>query len=222
MSRAGQDGRHKNSAAPGSSVITGKAGRGVPGNADEARENPVVTDLVLGVVVLALLIYRQLVPRPIRSSSTRLVLILGVIGVVETVQFLQQHHQSSGTAAVTVAALLGSLVLAVAFGVARAKTVHVWLKDGVPWSRGNWLTAGLWIVALAAHLGYDALLDQHKSTHGLGTATIVLYLAVTFAVQRLIVQQRARRLVPGGGAPFFGPGSVNGTDTGTGTGSSAS
>jgi hypothetical protein len=192
----------------------------VPANDDKARENPVVTDLVLGIVVLALLIYRQLVPRPIKSSSTRIALILGVIGIVETVGFLQQHHQSGSTATVTVAALLGSLVLAVAFGVARAKTVHVWLKDGVPWSRGNWLTAGLWVVALAAHLGYDALLDQHKTTHGLGTATIVLYLAVTLAVQRLIVQQRARRLVPGGGAPFFGPGPVNGT--GPGTGGSAS
>ena len=181
-----------------------------------------VTDLVLGVVVLALLIYRQLVPRPIRSSSTRIVLILGVIGIVETVQFLQQHHQSGSAAAVTAAALLGSLVLAVAFGFARAKTVHVWLKDGVPWSRGNWLTAGLWVVALAAHLGYDALLDQHKSTNGLGTATIVLYLAVTFAVQRVIVQQRARRLAPGGAAPFFGPGPANETGTGNGSGSSPS
>jgi hypothetical protein len=189
----------------------------VPGNAHKARENPVITDLVLGVVVLALLIYRQLVPRPIRSSSTRIVLILGVIGVVETVQFFQQHHQSSSTATVTVAALLGSLVLAVAFGVARAKTVHVWLKDGAAWSRGNWLTAGLWVVALAAHLGYDALLDQHKSTHGLGTATIVLYLAVTFAVQRVIVQQRARRLAPGGGTPFFGPGPVDGTGSSGGS-----
>jgi hypothetical protein len=178
----------------------------------------VVTDLVLGVVILALLIYRQLVPRPIRSSSMRIVVILGVIGVVETVQFLQQHHESSTTATVTIAALLGSLVLAVAFGFARARTVHVWLKDGVPWSRGNWVTAGLWILALAAHLGYDALLDTHKSTHGLGTATIVLYLAVTFAVQRLIVLQRARRLTPGGGAPFFGPGPVNGTGTGGGAG----
>ena len=177
-----------------------------------------VADLVLGVVVLALLIYRQLVPRPIRSSSTRIVLILGVIGIVETVQFLQHHHQSGSTATVTAAALLGSLVLAVAFGVARAKTVHIWLKDGVPWSRGNWLTAGLWIVALAAHLGYDALLDQHKSTNGLGTATIVLYLAVTFAVQRVIVQQRARRLAPTGGTPFFGPDPASGPGPASGTG----
>lgn len=156
-----------------------------------------VTDIVLGVAVLALLIYRQLIPRPVRSSSLRLVVILGVIGIWETVQFLQQHHVTASSTAVVAAALAGSLVLAVVFGFARARTVHVWLKDGAPWSRGNWVTAGLWVLALAAHLGYDALLDQHQSTHGLGTATIVLYLAVTFLVQRLIVAQRASRLAPG-------------------------
>ena len=38
--------------------------------------------LVLGVVILALLIYRQLVTRPLRAGY-RLPLILAVIGVIE-------------------------------------------------------------------------------------------------------------------------------------------
>lgn len=168
-----------------------------------------VTYLIVGVAVLALLIYRQVIPRPVRSSSSRLMLVLGVIGLVETVQFFQQQH-SGGV--VTVAALAGSLVLAAVFGALRATTVRVWLRDGVPWSQGNWLTALLWVVALAAHLGYDYLLDHRKGTSHLGDATIVLYLAVTLVVQRVIVAQRASRLGQGSGsAPFMGPGEVGGT-----------
>jgi hypothetical protein len=168
----------------------------------------VAVNLIVGIAVLALLIYRQLVARPVSSSGPRIGLILGVIGLVETIEFLHQHHQ--GTEAV--AALAGSLVLALAFGVARARTVRLWLQDGAAWRQGNLLTAGLWILALGAHLGYDALLDAHQGTAGLGSATILLYLAVTFTVQRVIVAQRASRLGGNGSAaPFFGAGPARGT-----------
>ena len=67
----------------------------------------------------------------------------------------------------TFAALLGSLVLAAVFGVLRAATVRIWLQVGQPWSWGSWITASLWIVALTAQLGYDALVTDH-STAGPG------------------------------------------------------
>jgi hypothetical protein len=117
----------------------------------------VVTEIVIGLAVLALLIYRQLRTRPVNASGLRIVAIIGVIGLVVTYQFLQQHH--AGT--VTYAALLGSLALAAGFGILRAVTVRIWLQDGQPWSRGSWITAALWIVALAVHLGYDALVAGH-------------------------------------------------------------
>ena len=162
-----------------------------------------VTELALGVVILGLLIYRQLVPRRVSSASLRIMLILGVIGVVELVQFLQKHH--GGT--VLAAALGGSLVLALVFGVLRAMTTRIWQQDGSAWSQGNWLTALLWVLALGAHLGYDALLDHHHGTAGLGEATLVLYLAISLGAQRLIVMQRARGPLPAGSPhPFFGAG----------------
>ena len=68
-----------------------------------------VWELVLGVVVLGLLIYRQLRARPLSGQSLRIVVILGVIGLVETWQFLQKDHPGT----VTFAALAGSLLLAV-------------------------------------------------------------------------------------------------------------
>jgi hypothetical protein len=158
------------------------------------EEATVALDIVLGLAVLGLVIYRQVVARPLNANGLRLVVILGVIGVVETVEYLQKYHAGTGT----YAALGGSLLLAALFGVLRASTVRLWLQDGQAWSKGNWLTGALWIVALAAHLGYDALVTRGHSGSNIGTATVVLYLAVSLGVQRLIAQQRASRLQPFG------------------------
>lgn len=156
-------------------------------------------EIVLGVAVLGLVIYRNLVARPINARGLRLMLILAIIGVVETVDYLQKYHGGPGT----YAALGGSLVLAAVFGVLRASTVRLWSQDGQIWSKGNWLTAALWIIAIAVHLGYDALVAHgHGSNGGVGTATVVLYLAVSLGVQRLVSQYRASRM---GLAPVGSP-----------------
>ena len=158
----------------------------------------VATEIVLGVVVLGLLIYRQLRRRPVNATGLRLVAILAVIGVIQAYQFLDKHHSG----AVTYAALGGSLVLAAVFGALRAVTVRVWLQGGQAWTQGNWLTAALWIVALAAHLGYDALVTPGRGSSGLGAATLVLYLAVSLGIQRVVTQVRANRLQPGGAGAY--------------------
>jgi hypothetical protein len=152
----------------------------------------VVIDVVIGVAVLALLIARQLRARRVSSSGWRIVVILAIIGVIEVTQYLKVNHGSTKI----YLALGGSLVLAAAFGAARAATVRLWLKDGQVWSQGNWLTAVLWVIALAAHLGYDYLIAPAHGKADIGTSTAVLYLAVSFGIQRLIIQQRALRLEP--------------------------
>ena len=149
-----------------------------------------VLDIILGLAVLALLIYRQLAARPVNASALRLIAILLIIGLFQTYQFLSKGHDHP----LTFAALGGSLVLAAIFGALRAGTVRVWLQDGQAWSQGNWLTAALWIASLVAHLGYDVLVVHGPGARGLGTATIVLYLAVTLGFQRVLVFRRAQRL----------------------------
>ena len=162
-----------------------------------------VLDIILGLAVLALLIYRQLAARPVNSSALRLIAILVIIGIFQTYQFLNKGHDHP----LTFAALAGSLVLAAIFGALRAGTVRVWLQDGQAWSQGNWLTATLWIASLVAHLGYDVLLVHGPGARGLGTATIVLDLAVTLGFQRVLVLRRAQRLQLAGPAA---PGDLGG------------
>ncbi len=103
---------------------------------------------MIGILVLGLVIYRQLIPRRVKSNM-RIVLILAVIGLIETGQYLHGRHLD----ATLIAEILGSLVLAAVFGLARASTVRLFYKDGQWWTRGSWVTAILWVASVAAHLG---------------------------------------------------------------------
>jgi hypothetical protein len=150
-----------------------------------------VTNLLVGIVVLGLVVYRQIIARPL-NGNFRLPLLLGVIGVVELVSFLKGKHVT-GTLE---AGLAGSLVLAAVFGAARALVTRVWVQDGQPWRKGGWPAGLLWVVAVAAHLGYDQFVYKNAS---LGSITILLYLAVSLVVQGVILQAKALRLPNGGG-----------------------
>jgi hypothetical protein len=155
-----------------------------------------LVSIVVGVAVAALLVIQQLRAQPV-SANLRLPLILGIIGLIELTNYLQKNHLGS----IAIVALAGSLVLAAVLGAARAATVHLWLQDGQPWRQGTWLTGLLWAVSLAAHFGLGYLIDPHAPNGGVGAASILLYVAVTYTVQRLIVQARARRTPVSGRQP---------------------
>jgi hypothetical protein len=150
-------------------------------------------NLLIGIAVLGLILVRQMQVRPVRASF-RLPLILAIIGVLELTQYLQHNHHT----ATIYAALAGSLVLAAMTGAIRAMTVRVWIETGQALRQGTWITAVLWVVSLGVHLGYDYLIDGKGPQAGLGSASLVLYFAVTYTIQRLILQAKAQRIA---GAP---------------------
>jgi len=163
-----------------------------------------LTNLVIGLLVLALVLSRQLVTRRL-SESYRLSVILAIIGVVEFADFLGGHPHDGG--AIT-AAVAGSLVLAAAFGWIRALTVRVWRENGQLLRRGTWLTGVLWVLAFAAHLGYDYLVAGHatgKNGANVGDATVILYLVVSLTVQRFVMLNRVARQEAAGQIPAGDP-----------------
>ena len=170
----------------------GMSGTGRPGGERASVSTMTATtgvDLLIGLAVLALILYRQLQLRPVRDTM-RLPLIIAIIGVVQLAQFLQHGHHGPSV----FGALAGSLVIAAVFGVIRAATVRVWVDGGQAWRQGSWLTAALWIVSLGAHLGYDYLVEGKGAEAGLGSASLLLYFGVTFTIQRLILIARAQRI----------------------------
>jgi hypothetical protein len=163
-----------------------------------------VTSLVIGLAVLALLLSRQLMVRRL-TESYRLSVILLVIGVVEFANFLKGHPGNPGG---IIAAVGGSLILAALFGVARALTVRVWRQNGQLMRQGTWLTAVLWILAVAAHYGYDALVAGHltgKNGSSVGNATILLYLVISLTVQQFVLRTRVARQDAAGEVPTEDP-----------------
>ena len=150
-------------------------------------------NIAIGVLVLALVLYRQLTTQRLRENY-RLPLILAIVGIVEFAGFLKGHPHDDGRIAVAVA---GSLVIAAVLGALRALTVQVWRQDGELLRKGTWLTGALWVVSVAAHLGYDYLVAGDvvagKNGSNVGNATVLLYLVVTLAVQRYLLITRAAR-----------------------------
>jgi len=160
-----------------------------------------LTNLLIGIAVLALVLWRQLATRRL-SESYRFSVILAVVGIIEFADFLQGHPHDSGAIA---AAVAGSLVLAAGFGWIRALTVRVWRQDGGQLLRkGTWLTAVLWVVSLAVHLGYDDLVAGHvtgKNGGNVANATVVLYLVITLTAQRYALLRRVAREEAAGRVP---------------------
>ena len=78
-------------------------------------------------------------------------------------------------------------------------TVRVWIQAGQALRQGTWITAVLWVASLGVHLGYDYLVDGKGPQSGLGSASLTLYFAVTYTIQRFILQAKAQRLAAGPG-----------------------
>jgi hypothetical protein len=162
--------------------------------------------MVIDLVALTWLLTRQIRARPL-SGSYKIPLILAVVGLAEFGAFLlgggQQlaaflkGHQSFTTipdGKTILAAVAGSLVLAVVTGAIRAPTIRLWWQDGQYWRRGTWVTLILWIISLGAHLGYDALIAHSTGEAEVGDATMLLFFAVSLTAQRVILAARARRI----------------------------
>ncbi len=145
--------------------------------------------IVIGVAVVALVIVRQLTTRPVReTSAARFTLILGVIGVIAVYDAWKGHTVGG----VTVAWIVATLLVGAGLGVVRALTVRVWrTEDGSAVSKGSAVTAGLWILSLAAHLALEYGIDHSTKVAGLGASTLLLYLAVTLGAQREVILRRA-------------------------------
>lgn len=151
-----------------------------------------VMDIAVGVAIVGLIMVRQMCVRPVAEDARMvLFLVLGVLGVVSMSRTLQGHQVPMSA----VVLLVGSLVLAAVLGGVRALSVRVWrAPDGRALRQGSAVTAVLWIVSIAAHLGADLWLDKLSDVAGLGASSILAYLAITWAAQSAVIRSRALRL----------------------------
>lgn len=147
-----------------------------------------MTNLLIAAVVLILILVRQLRTQPVRGRS-RLALILTVVGVVQTVQFVGKHSLDLSD----LSFLVVSLVVGLALAVVRSYTVKIWRgEDGTLLRKGTWLTAVLWLAAVAQHL----LIDRFVSA-GFGDASLLVYFGLMIGAQHVVLTLRSRALEDG-------------------------
>ncbi len=88
----------------------------------------------IGLVVLALLVLRQVRPRPaFRRRRPIVTTVIFVAGVLQLAGFTHHH----GLDAWDIAAVGASVLLAAAMGAVRAATVHLWVEQELAVSLGS-------------------------------------------------------------------------------------
>gem|GEM_PF-2019302 len=154
--------------------------------------------VLVGVAAFALILYRQLRTRRLNSRNYTVPLVIGLIGVVQTVAYLAS---GAPVTAIDVAATLLGLVCAAVLAWPRARSQRLWRDDaGQWWMRGTALTVVWWFISLAVHFATSLLVhlvNGEGLQFGLGAfenATLMVYLGVTLGLQTWF---RLRRLPSG-------------------------
>ena len=156
--------------------------------------------VALDVVVVAWLLWRQLKVRRVWPRLTlRLAAILCVIGLVELLAYAGSHHVSGEAVGVLT---LSFVVGAVALGALRALTVKIWRAGPGGAPPGDLADHG----AVGALLG-PALLGRGRGStrsdgqSGVVSASLLLWLGITYGVQNAVVHRRAEGLLEPRPAP---------------------
>ena len=139
--------------------------------------------IIIGLLVLVFIIYRQRRVRLVRESvSITLPLILAIVGISNFEYYLSSNHLTMTS---TISIIVSLLFLAVGMGAIRAFSVRIWRQNGDVFRQATWLTIALWIVSIALHIAADQIGNT-------GEATLLIYYAITLLVQRSIVYARAK------------------------------
>ena len=159
--------------------------------------NSPIINIGIGLVVLVFIMRRQLRTRPAKADSVmKIFALLAGIGLIETIDFMWTKHSYN---LMTIIWIIASLVAAGLLGIWRAQFVKVWRsKSGTVLVKGSWLTVALWMSAILIHFAFEFAIDHSEPLHnglGLGSVTILLYMAVTLGAQRETVRLRASRLM---------------------------
>ena len=145
--------------------------------------------LVLDLIIVALVLVRQRRIRPL-SYGLRLglPLFLFVVGIFQLRDFTDHHPvDARGVLALTLCFAVG----AVALGWVRALTVHIWPAGPFLLRQATWGTMVLWAVSLGLLAGFAAVVPTSTAPAGLAGASLLVYLAVTYATQSMVLRRRA-------------------------------
>jgi hypothetical protein len=140
-------------------------------------------EILFSLAIIVLIFYNQVRVRQVKSD-TRFVLplIMLVLGVINFKNYMATNEL---TVIAWISIITSFTLLAFGMAAVRATTVKLWTDNSVIYRQGTWITIVLWVISVALH----AVLNQIGHV---GQSTSLIYFAITFSVQKLIVQKRAR------------------------------
>jgi hypothetical protein len=149
-----------------------------------------MTILLIVLAVLPWSIWRQMHPRPVTVSGlTKLPLILAGVAAL-----IALTSPAPVITAEVVAYYAACAALAIGFGAWRGRRVSIWHDGSTPMQRGNRATLLTWAAMITLKVALGTVAATTGRIPAEGAAAILGFLALTFAVQSLVV---ARRALPG-------------------------
>jgi hypothetical protein len=147
-----------------------------------------VLDIVVTLAVLAWVLYRQTVARPVTVRQLWVLpAILVVLGVISLSNVNHGHLSRTGVTYVAV-----DLVSSIALGAIRGCFIRVYSQNGVMWRQGSAVTIALWIVSIAVRLGIG-LLAAKAGVGNVSDAALEVAFGLSLAGQNAIVALRGQR-----------------------------
>jgi hypothetical protein len=141
--------------------------------------------MIFSLAMVVLIFYNQVRVRQVKSDTKLTIpLVMLVLGIYN---FKDYMATAQLTLISWVSIIISFSVLAIGMAAIRATTVKIWSDNKVIYRQGTWITVLLWIVSIAIHLVLNEI--GH-----VGQSTTLIYFAITFTVQKLIVQKRASEL----------------------------
>jgi hypothetical protein len=149
-----------------------------------------LTDLVIGLVLIAYISSRQLRWRPLDlGQMLKLPLILGVVGIVSMARQTTTVHPVD-------AVILGlSALLAVISGTMMGRIALFRRSPADPRvleSRTGWAGVAIWFGLVVIRVGLDVAGHKLGSDLGVSTGTILLVLAINRVTSALVLSARQR------------------------------
>jgi hypothetical protein len=147
-----------------------------------------ISNAVLVLALVAWVLYRQTVARPVTARSLWLLPgILAVIGVAAI------GNVDGGTLSTTAVAYLAiDLVSSAVLGAIRGCFVRVFERNGVMWRQGSAVTIALWVVAIGVRV-VVTILASNAGVGNVSSAALELAFGVSLLGQNGVVALRGAR-----------------------------
>lgn len=147
--------------------------------------------VVIAVGLLALVIGRRFMPRPIQNDTRRwrLPLAVSAIGVYD-VASLSRHTPPVTITGTDLAYLLACGFVSLLLGVLRGSTIRIYPVNGELVQRYSALTTALWIFSIAVRIAMDLAAPPFGVATAVASTSLLLMFGISLLGESLAVSAR--------------------------------